>query len=264
MYPVLRGFQMEGVEGKEKQEILTEVITHINQIEGKLSLIEEKIGDINDLQIVNKLDIINLKNEIEKIRLASSTLSPEMIETLQHAEEVAKKLDRVKKIEKMYDEIKDLKSMGTREGLELMNQRISVLENIVKNINTSLPPSTNQLSSIKSRIKNLESRIAGLKPIKYAAPKAPSNHIEKRVTALEKRIAGLKPIKYAAPKTKDSIFYSQAKEIQEIKKRLEGLKPVKAERIKIKAQTINSKDIEKIKRDIMKQLLKELREMLVS
>jgi len=42
--------------------------------------LEDKIEEIHDLEIVNKLDIINLKSEIDKLRLGGVTVTEPLIE----------------------------------------------------------------------------------------------------------------------------------------------------------------------------------------
>ena len=59
--------------------IVSELITHLNELESKVVALEETISEMNDLQVVNKLDIINLKNELERIRLSVPMLSGEQI-----------------------------------------------------------------------------------------------------------------------------------------------------------------------------------------
>ena len=40
-----------------------------NPIEERIKALEAQVSDVNDLEILNKLDIINLKNEIEKLKM---------------------------------------------------------------------------------------------------------------------------------------------------------------------------------------------------
>jgi hypothetical protein len=43
--------------------------TRLSKIEDRLRVLQGTVSDINDLQLLNKLDIINLMNEIEKLGL---------------------------------------------------------------------------------------------------------------------------------------------------------------------------------------------------
>lgn len=41
-----------------------------NDTKERVKSLESQISDVNDLEILNKLDIINLKNEIEKLKMS--------------------------------------------------------------------------------------------------------------------------------------------------------------------------------------------------
>lgn len=97
----------EAREKDPKNTIISEIITHVNQLESRINSLEESISEANDLQIVNKLDIINLKNELEKVKLAFPAVSPENIERFQ---QLSKSLDKssfqsVKELEKKVDDV---------------------------------------------------------------------------------------------------------------------------------------------------------------
>ena len=55
--------------GPEDKKVIKELITHVNRIDSKIKDLETTTSDMNDLQLLNKLDIIHLKNEVDKLRL---------------------------------------------------------------------------------------------------------------------------------------------------------------------------------------------------
>lgn len=51
------------------KKVIQELIKHVNELDGKVKDLDSSISDFSDLEIMNKLDIINLKNEIDKLKL---------------------------------------------------------------------------------------------------------------------------------------------------------------------------------------------------
>ncbi|RLI98464.1 MAG: hypothetical protein DRO99_00675 [Candidatus Aenigmatarchaeota archaeon] len=120
-----------------KKDIIKQLITHMNTVEDKINLVKDSIAETEDLIMVNKLDIINLKNQIEKLKLSTPEVSPETLNKLRSIEEVADKLqiDKWKNMEKDIEGIKSyLKKTGGRDmddvtaSLQLMDQRLKKLE----------------------------------------------------------------------------------------------------------------------------------------
>ncbi|MEE9323239.1 MAG: hypothetical protein V3U72_01715 [Candidatus Aenigmarchaeota archaeon] len=82
--------------------------------EGKWKEIIDKLSAIEDLQNLTQLDIINLKNEIDKIKLTSpSPMPPEVEERMVELEEIAKNVDILKKWKQTVEEVKFLRSKIT-------------------------------------------------------------------------------------------------------------------------------------------------------
>jgi chromosome segregation ATPase len=84
--------------GKKTENVIAALIKHANSLEQQMSTLEEKISELNDLQLLNKLDIINLKNEIEKMRLTVPAVSPETTSMIHELEKLAEKTGDVKKL----------------------------------------------------------------------------------------------------------------------------------------------------------------------
>ncbi|GEM_PF-3863779 len=59
-------------ESEKAQFSVDEITKRILRIEDRLMSIEDNISEINDLQLINKLDIINLKNTIEGLMIGMS------------------------------------------------------------------------------------------------------------------------------------------------------------------------------------------------
>lgn len=116
------------IETKEKKKIISEMIAHINRVEEKINTLKEGMRDIKDLQTVNKLDIINLKNEIEQIKLSIPTLSPENIERVKAMEKLAEKAEKAEEIK---DDVDKLKS--DMKKLDMIQKKLAEIEKIHAN-----------------------------------------------------------------------------------------------------------------------------------
>ena len=55
--------------GPDDKKVIAELITHVNKLESRIKDVQTSLSDMNDLQLLNKLDIINLKNEIDKLKM---------------------------------------------------------------------------------------------------------------------------------------------------------------------------------------------------
>ncbi len=95
----------DSTDSKPKDKLVQEIITHINTIEQKVNSLKDTIAETKDMIIVNQLDIINLKNEIDKLRLTTNAVSPESAEMLQN---LGKSLEKTKKIDMLDDVINEI------------------------------------------------------------------------------------------------------------------------------------------------------------
>lgn len=83
---------------------------------GMFKDIMDKLSAIEDLQNLTQLDILNMKNEVEKLKLTSSSpMSPEAEERLVKLEEMSKDVEMFKRWKQTVDEVKFLrdKLMGS-------------------------------------------------------------------------------------------------------------------------------------------------------
>ena len=121
-------------------------------LEEKLKEISNRLEDLRNLQLLNQLDIINLKNQIEQSKLVTTGMSPEDEARLKRLIELSqggKELDKIRKV-----------------SIELQN-----LKEIIEKKDMGSPKTSSD--KIKKEIFEIESRLARLelKPsIKQASP----------------------------------------------------------------------------------------------
>ncbi len=139
-----------------KDRIIQELITHINNLEQKINTLREELDKENDLQTVNRLDIINLRNEIEKIRISLPALSSDAADKAKGAE----KQDNAV-IRRIRDDIEQLKKMVhdlNPEVIEEMQGEISALYEAVSRQPSGKTRPNEEMAALKKRLNELESR----------------------------------------------------------------------------------------------------------
>ncbi|MBM3304116.1 MAG: zinc-ribbon domain-containing protein [Candidatus Aenigmarchaeota archaeon] len=117
-----------------RDRIIQELITHINSLEQKINMLKEELSEANDLQTVNRLDIINLKNEIEKIKISVPVLAPDIADRIKGMEKLMEKQDHTGSIQKMIGDMEQLKKAVrgiSPETIEEMQSEISALYEMV-------------------------------------------------------------------------------------------------------------------------------------
>ena len=113
-------------------DITKEIIAHVNSLEEKLRLLEDKIKEKDDLITVNKLDIINLKNSVEKLRMSLPEVSPETLARLRDMEKVASKMVDLKEMQKQLKAItSSIDPAKVVAGMEQLNKRLESLESML-------------------------------------------------------------------------------------------------------------------------------------
>ena len=128
------------------KNIIKEIITHLNTLEEKLKTLNDGIKEAEDLVTVNKLDIINLKNEIEKIKLSIPEVSLDTLNKLKELEKITASTEQIEKWKRLEKDVGTIKTrMEEKEGgrmddviagLEIMNQRVMKLESDISDIKT--------------------------------------------------------------------------------------------------------------------------------
>lgn len=96
--------------------------------EEKLNATSNKLTELEDMQLVNKLDIINLKNEIEKLKLTVSVPSPETLQNIrelgklaEHVEDFKNLKGMTKNIEKLMVHVEEIKPEGLDEMIRVVD-----------------------------------------------------------------------------------------------------------------------------------------------
>jgi ribosomal protein L40E len=115
-------------------------------LEEKLNTISSKLAELEDLQLVNKLDIVNLKNEIEKLKL---TVSAPSLNTLEKIKELGSIVENA-------EEFKKLKTMAKNIDKVMTNLEVAKPEDLEGMIKV--------VDDIDRRVGKLEARGPGMKP----------------------------------------------------------------------------------------------------
>ena len=146
---------------KGNERIIQELITHINSLEQKINMLKEEISEENDLQTVNRLDIINLKNEIEKIKISVPVLTPDIADKLKGMEKLMNKQDYTSNTQKMADDIEQLKKLVrgiSPEAIEEIQGEISSLYEMTSKSRPEKARPSSDVIEMKKRLKELETK----------------------------------------------------------------------------------------------------------
>ncbi len=115
-------------------------------LEEKLNTIMSKLTELEDLQLVNKLDIINLKNEIEKLKLTTSVPSPETIEKIRELGKFAEHVGEFRELKNLADNMDKIMA-------EIKKTSSGGLEDMIKVVD-----------DIDKRVRKIETQGLGMKP----------------------------------------------------------------------------------------------------
>lgn len=170
----------------------------------KLKIVQDQIEEMKDTQTVNKLDIINLNNEVDSLKLTSNQLTPETQKKMEEIIKITQKVDKFKKLDDLVKDVSDIKRKGigspskpgytaTKEmtGLQVklnqLEQSMNILETKLSSLKPvripeSAPTETNQeeLQEIYDKLEKLEARSADVISLKQklseiqTSPSAPA------------------------------------------------------------------------------------------
>jgi hypothetical protein len=146
---------------------------------GRLKNMEDDLSEIKDTQNILELDIINLKNEIEKLKLVStSPIPPDVEEKIVELENVAKDAEVFKKWTQTIDEVKVLRS------------KIMEMGRLVKQAAAGRPAGEQDIGNLRKEMDELRKRVEAGKEAK--PPEMPEmDEIRKQVEELRKRLESL-------------------------------------------------------------------------
>jgi len=179
--------------------------------------IRDKLSELEDRQLVNKLDIINMKNELDKISLTSAP-SPETTEKISELAQLAEKSGKFKRFEHAYADLERLKSEFEKAkpaATEAMRLEMDTLKKKISELESGAPPGaaapaeSKEIAKIKKEISSIHSILESRKE-QAAVPK----ELQERLDELEKSMAIV-----AASKS----VGVAPKQLQEVSKRIERL-----------------------------------------
>lgn len=161
---------MDEANSKEGK-VISELITHVNTLEQKISTLQETISEANDLQMVNKLDIVNLRNELEKLTLSIPNMSPEQSQQLQELaaltedksiKELLSMGKQVEELVKAVDELGARVAEAESHPTEAMIQDIEGMKTKIRspgdgNLEPLIKKNYEQGKALEARVKALES-----------------------------------------------------------------------------------------------------------
>ncbi|MBI3413192.1 MAG: hypothetical protein HY051_03875 [Candidatus Aenigmarchaeota archaeon] len=168
----------------------------------KLRTLEEKLSEMEDYQLLNKLDIIALKEQLEHIEKMSQALTPETQQRLAWVEQVTKS-DKFQSIEKLIEEVHNIESTLSQAKTGLSTEQIESLKNEISGkisqdvsllkqkletapmgkiavpVSTSFDPSglENEINELRAKISRMES-----------SESSGNSNTDKRLTELQNRM----------------------------------------------------------------------------
>ncbi|MCK5020454.1 MAG: hypothetical protein KAS32_25685 [Candidatus Peribacteraceae bacterium] len=171
----------------------------------------DKLETLQDLHNLNQLDIINLNNEIEKIRIAtSSPIPPDIEQKIVDLEKIATNVNIMKKWKQTIDEVKFLRSkiMGAPLPRTSVDQSMS-----------------SDMGTIRTEIDQMRKEIQGSKFSATEAPKIDIQGLSKAIEENKNTINSLKSmISSDKPQTVNVDLDTVKKMINENRKLVEELK----------------------------------------
>jgi DNA repair exonuclease SbcCD ATPase subunit len=146
-----------------------------------LKSIRDRLAELEDLQLVNKLDIINVKNELDKASLTGGP-SPETSEKVEELSRLVEKSENLKKAEKMVGELEKLRSEfgkgrpaepgKARADLDAITREIKDLREKVRGIERRVPGKGKVDDSALEELRERISRLESAKPHEIKTPRA--------------------------------------------------------------------------------------------
>lgn len=195
-----------------------------NESEGKWKDVMDKLSSIEDLQNVTQLDIINLKNDIEGIKLSTSTpIPPEIEEKMVEMENLARHSDVIKEWKKTVDEVKFLRSkvMGEK-GKPSEKGKEEPAPKPAKDFSSDIESLRKEIEDVRKELK-----AKGASPAPPAPGSRPPEGFENEIGELRRQIeemrGELKSQKSPAPQPQIDLS-SLREAIDENRKTIENLK----------------------------------------
>jgi len=125
--------------------------------EEKLKVLREQFEEMKDTQTVNKLDIINLNNEVDALKLTSNQMTPETEKKMEDILKITQKLDKFKKLDNLINDVSNLKKgvapvkAGSKPGYSGTKELSAV---------------SSKINQLEQSINILETKFSSLKPVR--------------------------------------------------------------------------------------------------
>ncbi len=182
--------------------------------------LEEKLSEIEDFQLLNKLDIIAIKEQLEHIEKMSQSLTPETQQRLAWVEQITKS-DKFQSIEKLIDEVHSIESTMGQAKTGLSQEQIDSIKNEIS-------------SKVGQDIALLKQKLATEVPMTAGVASPDMEMMAAKISKLENAKAGLPNIDMGEINSKiDAIAQnSKGPSMQEINAKIETLVQNAREQIK--------------------------------
>ncbi len=183
--------------------------------------LEDKLSEIEDYQLLNKLDIIAIKEQLEHIGSMSQSLSPETQQRLAWVEQITKS-DKFQSIEKLIDEVHNIESTLEQAKTGLSAEQI---ENLKKEVSAKVEQ---DVSMLKEKLENA--------PMGKIAVATDAN-----VTELKNTVEALKSKISTVESAKDVAATTVAQKITDLENKIESAKDVAATTVAQKITDLENK-----------------------
>jgi predicted nucleic acid-binding Zn-ribbon protein len=143
------------------------LMIRIGSLEQKIKMLREEIEEQTDLQTVNRLDIINLKNELERVKMSVPVLSPDIVDRIKGMEKLVSKQDKAGDFGKLAEDVgklKDQMKSVNPKTLEEIQGEIASLYDMLKS-----QPSSGQKTAF-ARPKEIDEMLARLDALEGSQP----------------------------------------------------------------------------------------------
>lgn len=240
-------------------------------VEELLKAVRDKLSELEDLQLVNKLDIINMKNELDRLSLTTSS-SEEDVERIAELKKLSEKAGDLKKFENAYSELEKLKSELEKINLTDIGSLKPEIESIRKKISgleSGTAPAgmeSEDTENIKKEIGNLRSAFESFK-----GQAGQTTGLQEQIDELRKGLSevpasrqkGVKPgelqellkrienLESAKPVVKGGISPKVKAQIEELTEKVSGLESMRG---KPKGKGVPDARLEKIREGLQAEI----------
>ncbi|RLJ06607.1 MAG: hypothetical protein DRP12_03770 [Candidatus Aenigmatarchaeota archaeon] len=186
-------------------------------LEGRVKVLRETVDELKNLQLINKLDIKNLKAEIKKLQKVQTGFSKDLMRISAQLGEFEKKL------EDLGDRISDFSVRQVPEyvyDMERIEKKLAKLEGKTKPLASKQV--LEKLNKLEERIKRIQAKSG-----KGVVEKVPEDLV-KRIERLEKTVKTLQPKGFEKVEKKleviEKVPADLVKKLERLEREVAGLK----------------------------------------